>query len=315
MSNIPESNNPHYLVLRIIFICAAAVFILLAFNPLTSFYADVFSSLRIQMLIAALMCGGALMLLKLYKLSAVVILLCALGLGPILVSFPVTSPVNSEALSIKQINVNYSNKYLSTHLLSLRDENWDVLILQEFSDKNRHLLTQFITTTDMFGYEEVEGIPYGMVVLSRIPMVYKQQVKLDGDKLGYLKLKFMVGNTVLTTFIAHPPSPRSKRHWQNRNTLLAALKLSTQNEKGAWLVAGDLNVVPWSSYFEWQQAQTCFGQHRYSSFMPFKKGHSILTGLPIDHCVLSEQVLLQSLLVTDFKGSDHKMLSYKISLK
>ena len=167
----------------------------------------------------------------------------------------------------------------------------------------------------MFGYEEVEGIPYGMVVLSRIPMVYKQQVKLDGDKLGYLKLKFMVGNTLLTTFIAHPPSPRSKRHWQNRNTLLAALKLSTQNEKGAWLVAGDLNVVPWSSYFEWQQAQTCFGQHRYSSFMPFKKGHSILTGLPIDHCVMSEQVLLQSLVVTDFKGSDHKMLSYKISLK
>jgi hypothetical protein len=112
MSNIPESNNPHYLVLRIIFICAAVVFILLAFNPLTSFYADVFSSLRIQMLIAALMCGGALMLLKLYKLSAVVILLCALGLGPVLVSFPVTSPVNSEALSIKQINVNYSFLFL-----------------------------------------------------------------------------------------------------------------------------------------------------------------------------------------------------------
>ena len=49
--------------------------------------------------------------------------------------------------------------------------------------------------------------------------------------------------------------------------------------------------------------------------MPFKKGHSILTGLPIDHCVMSEHVLLQSLVVTDFKGSDHKMLSYKISLK
>ncbi len=309
------NNNPQNSFLRVIFICAATVCIALAFNPFTHFYADVLASLRIQILCIAVGCGCVLLLLKLYKLGAATIIICALGLGPVLITLPKTDSVHARVLSIKQINVNYSNKYLTAHLSRLRDEKWDVLILQEFSDKNRDLLSQFVTSTDMFGYEEVEGIPYGMVVLSRIPMVYKQQVKLDGDKLGYLKLKFIYGDRLLTAFVAHPPSPRTQLNWQNRNALLAALSEATRQEQGLWIVAGDLNIVPWSSYFDWEQKQTCFGHSRYTSFMPFEKGRFILMGLPIDHCVMSEQVLLQSLAVTDFKGSDHKMLSYKISIK
>ncbi|GAA59816.1 hypothetical protein P20652_1680 [Pseudoalteromonas sp. BSi20652] len=307
-------NSSQSLFLRIIFLSAALVFIALAYNPLNNFYADVFTSLRIQLLFLALVCGLLLLALKLYKIGGGVLLICVIGLAPLLFSFSSPSSTDGRVLTVKQINLNYNNKDIETHLSILLQQKWDIVILQEFSDKNRNLLSRFLTTTDMFGYEEVEGIPYGIVVISRIPMVYKHQIKLDADRLGYLKIKFLFDDKLLTAFVAHPPSPRSKQHWQNRNTLLAALNTAAHEEQNPWIIAGDLNTVPWSSYFNWSDSKTCFDKSRYVSFMPFEKGRSTLTGLPIDHCIMSEKISLHRLEVNDFKGSDHKMLSYDLTI-
>ena len=62
----------------------------------------------------------------------------------------------------------------------------------------------------MFGYEEIQGIPYGIVILSRLPMLHKYQVKLDADRSGYLKVSVFFNSKRVTLFVAHPPSPRSK---------------------------------------------------------------------------------------------------------
>ncbi|ATG77882.1 endonuclease/exonuclease/phosphatase family protein [Pseudoalteromonas sp. 1_2015MBL_MicDiv] len=306
-------NNPQRFFLRIILLLAALLFIALAYNPLEHFYADVFMSLRLQLLSAALVCALLLITLKLFKLGAALLLVCIVGVTPVLFNLSSSTSYSGPVLSVKQINLNYSNKYIETHLATLLQKKWDVLILQEFSDKNRNLLNQFLSTTDMFGYEEIEGIPYGIVVLSRIPMVYKHQVKLDADRLGYIKLKFLFIDRIVTVFVAHPPSPRSRQHWQNRNTLLAALNTAAHNEKGVWVIAGDLNIVPWSQYFNWDDSKTCYGEsERYVSFMPFERGRSIFTGLAIDHCIMSEGINLQRLTASDFKGSDHRMLSYDL---
>ncbi|WP_273047047.1 endonuclease/exonuclease/phosphatase family protein [Pseudoalteromonas sp.] len=307
-------NNSQIIFFRIIFLLAALFFIALAFNPLNYFYADVLVSLRIQLLAAALICALFLITLRLCKVGVGLLFICMLGLIPMFPSLSYQTSSNERLLTFKQINLNYNNEYIDAHLSTLLQQKWDVLILQEFSDNNRDLLSRFLSTTDMFGYEEIEGIPYGIVVLSRIPMVYKQQIKLDADKLGYIKLKFLFVDHIITVFVAHPPSPRSKQLWQNRNTLLAALNEAAQNEEGPWIIAGDLNVVPWSQYFDWDNDRSCFGERSYVSFMPFERGRFRLIGLPIDHCIISEQISLHGVVVSEFKGSDHRMLSYDLSI-
>ncbi|WP_259397372.1 MULTISPECIES: endonuclease/exonuclease/phosphatase family protein [unclassified Pseudoalteromonas] len=298
------------------FFVAAAAFMLIAiaYNPSQYYYADLLVSLRMPLLVIALCFAMLLLIIKATYLGGSLSIICLISLSSLLPLHSLPSEQTKNAISIKQINLNYSNPFIESHLVRLQKQSWDVLILQEFSDLNRHLLSRFLTKASLFGYREVEGIPYGIVVISRLPIIYRQQVKLQGDRLGYIKLRLLFNNEVITTYIAHPPSPRTKQHWENRNILLAALHAATIQEQTPWLIAGDLNIVPWSRYFSWQSTQSCYGASPYSSFMPLNIKPTLLTGLPIDHCVFDEQFTLNSLIVSNFAGSDHKMLSYSLSL-
>ncbi|WP_235591170.1 endonuclease/exonuclease/phosphatase family protein [Pseudoalteromonas sp. H105] len=291
------------------------VFIGCAYLPFDSYFGDLITSLRMPLLVLTFVCGLLLLLMNVKKIALGILAACIAGLLTLLPSPSWTTSLSAEMLSIKQINLNYNNPHIAKQLAALKNQSWDMLVLQEYSDLNRHLLRPFLTQADLFGYREVEGIPYGIVVISRLPIVYRQQVKLDGDRLGFIKLRLLFKDTVITTYIAHPPSPRTKQHWQNRNYLLAAMREALLSEKTPWLVIGDLNVVPWSYYFDFGTASSCYTQaNAYVSFTPFRFFDSLFTGLPIDHCIFSDEFSLENLSVTSFEGSDHKMLSYQLSL-
>lgn len=296
-------------------IVVCIVCIACAYIPFESYYGDLLISLRMPLLSFTVVCSLLLMLTKSKGVALLMLLASAVGLGT-LIPLPSSSQLSSQdTINIKQINLSYTNPFIAEHLTALKEQTWDILILQEFSDLNRHLLRPFLTQADLFGYREVEGIPYGIVVISRLPIVYRQQIKLDGDRLGYIKLRVLFENRMITTYVAHPPSPRTRQHWHNRNRLLASINASVLSEKTPWLVAGDLNTVPWSSYFNFAQANSCYSQaNAYTSFTPFDFIDSVFTGLPIDHCLFSRELSLENLSVTPFKGSDHKMLSYALGV-
>jgi len=296
-----------------IIICV--VFIGGAYLPFESYYGDLITSLRMPLLVLTFVCGLLLLLMKVKKIALGILAVCFTGLMTLLPLPSWTTKPSAEMLSVKQINLNYNNPHIAEQLTALQNQSWDMLVLQEFSDLNRHLLRPFLTQADLFGYREVEGIPYGIVVISRLPIVYRQQVKLDGDRLGYIKLRLLFNNTIITTYVAHPPSPRTKQHWQNRNYLLASISEALLSETTPWLVIGDLNIVPWSYYYDFGTASSCYSQaNAYVSFTPLRFIDSLFTGLPIDHCVFSDEFSLENFSVSPFHGSDHKMLSYQLGV-
>ncbi len=299
-----------------VIVAIALMLIVAAFNPWQFYYADLLISFRFPLLVAALFLALLLVALKQVWFGGVIAMICIINLSSLLPLHSLKVTPSEAAITVKQINLNYNNPYIEMHLKNLQNQPWDVLVLQEFSDLNRHLLTPFLNTASLFGYREVEGIPYGIVVISRLPIIHRQQVKLDGDRLGYIKLKLLLNKRPITAFVAHPPSPRTVAHWHNRNRLLSAMGNASSQESGPWFIAGDLNIVPWSGYFNWPNAQSCYAAaNAYTSFAPAVVKHTLITALPIDHCIFNQEFNLSSLDVSEFKGSDHKILSYTLNLK
>ena len=295
------------------------VLLILAFNPIQNYAADLIRSFRFQLLAICLLLGITLLLLRALKLSLIILIMSGLCLHPWYSNSNITTDRKtnySTQINIKQINLSYSNQHVENQFKDIITQQWDILILQEFNDRNRNLLQPFLKRAHLFGYKEVEGSPYGIVVVSRLPILLKQQVRIDGDRLGYIKLQFLIAEKIITGFIAHPPSPRTEQKWQNRNLILNNLKNVVNKTPSPWFISGDLNTVPWSHFYYWQSHNSCYntlpGYVTYSSLGFIR---STFTSFAIDHCIVDASSEIDNVQVSDFKGSDHQLLSFTINIK
>lgn len=295
-----------------LFICGL---FFLSYNPHSGYYSDLLLSFRLHWLILAFLMSLVLIVLRQLRLGGVslMITLSALLLHlNVMSSF--STPLKSD-LQVIQINASYKNPDFAGQLERLHQQRWDILVLQEFSDQNRALLEPFLNNYELYGYEEVEGAPYGIIVISRITIHNRQLVQLDGDRLGYIKLTFLIDDDFITLYTAHPPSPRNESLWLRRNWLLNELLIAVQQEHTPWFIAGDLNTVPWSGFFINEAGNKCADRAPlYASWSLFDAHINIFTGLPIDHCILSEELSLVDFKLSKFNGSDHQLLKYNLAV-
>ena len=295
------------------------VLLILAFNPIQNYAADLIRSFRFQLLAICLLLGITLLLLRALKLSLIILIMSGLCLHPWYSNSNITTDRKtnySTQINIKQINLSYLNQHVENQFKDIITQQWDILILQEFNDRNRNLLQPFLKHAHLFGYKEVEGSPYGIVVVSRLPILLKQQVRIDGDRLGYIKLQFLIAEKIITGFIAHPPSPRTEQKWQNRNLILNNLKNVVNKTPSPWFISGDLNTVPWSHFYYWQSHNSCYNTlPGYVTYSPLGFIRSTFTSFAIDHCIVDASSEIDNVQVSDFKGSDHQLLSFTINIK
>ncbi|MCP4585209.1 endonuclease/exonuclease/phosphatase family protein [Pseudoalteromonas sp.] len=300
--------------MRLILLVIYILIILLAFNQLEGYLFDLAGALRGVLIICSLL-PAILLLLWNKKLSFCLVFL---SIGLVLFHFkPYSSSeaVKNSDIKIAQVNLQYSNPNLAQIIDSqfLGTQN-DILVLFEFNDTQRHVLDELNTQYHLFGYAEVEGAPFGILVISKLPIVQRQIKRFDNPKLGYVKLSFLYNNIMLNSVFFHPPSPRTHTLWSQRNRVLSEVSNEIKNLKGSWLVAGDFNTVPWSRYFI-KTKSSCFNRAGFYTSWSFNNQLSDLKvlGLPIDHCLVSEDISLSNVGVNSVNGSDHKLLHYELT--
>lgn len=296
----------------ILFILYSCILIL-AFNQVDNYWFDLIASLRGQMLAFSLLFAMACVH-KAKKLGAVCVVLSTVL---IFHHYNYFNQADSQPGDIKiaQANVHYSNPYLTDIInTQLVNSDNDILILFEFNDKQRHLLSELKGRYHLFGYAEVEGAPFGIIVISKHPIIQKQIRYLGNPKLGFVQLNFLFKDTVVSTILLHPPSPRNQLLWEQRNYLLSKVDQQMLQLKGHWFIAGDFNTVPWSRYFL-NHNYSCSQQGRnYASWSAVENKLAIsLVGLPIDNCIVSQGTRLSGVHTQVIKGSDHHLLSYQLS--
>ena len=232
-------------------------------------------------------------------------------------------------IAIFQFNMKYNdniedNNQLINYLIK---EEYDLITLQGVHQQEKKLIINRLKGSYPFyiiGENENKSSVTDQLIFSRYPLKDVTYHKIiDGHP--FISSEWIIPNKHTSTganaillYTLHPPSPRSKRLWEIRNSALNQLiesfikdhKNGPLNSKA--IVIGDLNIPKTSnrtSYLE----ELMHTKHINS--WPNNDYLSIIFGLAIDHLWISKSAYICSReRIDSFNGSDHYAIKSKIVL-
>lgn len=154
--------------------------------------------------------------------------------------------------------------------------------------------------------------PFGMAVLSRLPIAQVQTVE-DDDGLEHIEAQLDWNGQQIRLTAWHPMPPISQYDHTKRNHQLQSLAKAAKASGQPAIVAGDLNATPWSNAFSNLDQ---VGLRRASGLAPTwpAVGHGWM-GIPIDHVLVTPQWSVVKQEVGPYLGSDHLPVIVRISLR
>src|SRR5258705_3687924 len=276
-------------------------------------YLELTTHFRLQYALAALGCAGMLIALHSWKLLLIAVC-CALYNLAYLVPYYFSKPTpdikaSAASLRLLQVNLLLSNEYYETLLAAATEADADVIVLQELTEecwKHLGILAEH--------YPHVEALPRpggsGMAILSRYPLEEAKTLTLDASNHIAQIAQVNVLSTSVTILALHPPTPVSSARFKNRNRQFHEAGDILRNLKGPRILIGDLNTTMWSPYFTdltirsgLRDARLGFGL-RTSWPMPLPW----FLRLPIDHCLVSNDIIVERVQLGRRTGSDHRPL-------
>lgn len=158
---------------------------------------------------------------------------------------------------------------------------------------------------------------WGLSLLSRLPLDSVEVTMLgeEGQTLAVVA-RLTVDGQPLTVIGTHPFSPISGGHFRYRNRQLADAATLVRRQKGPVMLMGDLNVSPWSPYFQ--------GLLSASGLRDSRQGFGIQASwpvefapvrIPIDHCLVSPEIAVHERQIGPDVGSDHFPVIVDVSLR
>lgn len=167
-----------------------------------------------------------------------------------------------------------------------------------------------------FASEVVRDDGNGLVLLSRLPLEGVEVLELGRARMPAIMARLRLDGRTLTLIGTHPHSPLTPARAASRNEQLLAVARLAAEQPGAVIVAGDLNITPWSPLFgevlrigRLGDSRLGFGlQSTWPAWLP------ALMRIPIDHCLVSSQVQVHRRWVGGRMGSDHLPLILEVSV-
>lgn len=198
-------------------------------------------------------------------------------------------------------------------------DKYDVVFLQEVSpelnERLNELLPQFPYIIPAYFEQRFDS-----AVLSKFP-VASFEIRMFPDlKIGYIRCLLSLDEQggSLVMYGMHATAPVSPAYWYARNSQIAhiAHEIAEDGDMPRMLV-GDLNLTPYSSVFPGllesaglHNSMKGFGlENTWGSFLPMRA-----LGLPIDHLLVSDGVLVRTRAVGPNLGSDHYTVTTELAI-
>jgi endonuclease/exonuclease/phosphatase (EEP) superfamily protein YafD len=219
-------------------------------------------------------------------------------------------------LRLMQANVLGSNRNYTALLGSVAATHPDIVVLQELTED---WAQQIKVLESDFPYRKTVPRPggSGMAILSRYALDDVQVLALDQSTHLALLARVNVEGTVVTMLCLHPQTPVRSDKFLNRNRQFAQAAAIIKASSGVRIIIGDLNTTMWSPYF--------VDLIRESGLRDARKGFGLnntwplplppFLQLPIDHCLVSDDVVVRGLGTGKRTGSDHRPLIIDLEFK
>lgn len=222
--------------------------------------------------------------------------------------FPSPDETNSQdhpILRIASVNIQASNRERKELSGFVSHTHPDFLLLLEVDPSWHDFASEL---KQRYAYSEViesQGY-FGLALYSRFPIRHTQIKRFGSNSQYALIAELDLDKMPFTIIGVHVTAPVEEKLFHLRNRHFRELATITRNLEGPVILAGDLNASTWSPYFKdlihdakLKDARQGFGiQPTWPVQIPFLR-------IPIDHCLVSESILVENWIRGPDIGSDH----------
>jgi endonuclease/exonuclease/phosphatase (EEP) superfamily protein YafD len=211
------------------------------------------------------------------------------------------------------LNVHYQNDGYAQVADYLRDRDPDVIVISEYTPAWQAAL-EFLRESHANVLAESRSGHWGIAVYSRLPFNDAELIALAKTDAVHARFVIEVGGMPLEVFAVHLYSPTSSAKARHRNLQLEDLADRLKASEHRRLVVGDMNLTPYSPYFDrftersgLQDARLVDGIHITwpASALPI--------WIPIDHALADPAANVAWVRTGPDIGSDHFPLEIFLS--
>ncbi len=276
-------------------------------------YLELATHFRLQYALAASVCIVLLIVFHSWRLLPFA-LCCAIFNWVYVLPYYSAPPRNdakstTAPLRLMLVNVEWANRNYVALTEAVGEAHADMIVLQEFTPAWRDHLQDLSAE-----YPYYEPIPRpegaGMALFSRYPLTGVEVLTLDSSTHVAVLARVHVEGTAVSILSLHPPTPVRSDKFVDRNRQFTEAASLLRAISGPKVLIGDLNTTMWSPYFRelvkdsgLQDARLGFGL-KPSWPMPLPA----LFQIPIDHCLVSDDMEVVAVRTWGTTGSDHRAL-------
>jgi endonuclease/exonuclease/phosphatase (EEP) superfamily protein YafD len=219
---------------------------------------------------------------------------------------PLGRDCEGPALRVATVNLWYRGRD-ATHVLAwLAAHPADVVVLQEVTSEWSAALA---TAADLYPHRAMHARqdPYGIGVLSRWPLVRVDYVDFAGDGLPSLVATVDVEGRRVQVVGLHTPWPMLASLQRARDRALVQAAAKVRESALPTVIAGDLNLTPYAPAFRrFERAASVRDAFANRLWRPTWQAGFWPLALPIDHVLVPAGACVQSAVIGEDVGSDHR---------
>lgn len=206
---------------------------------------------------------------------------------------------------VVSLNVEKGNRQLDEVADFLNRSGADAIVLQEI-DADKALDFRLALPAFPYSYVEAARQQYGVVVLSRLPIVLAEVVELTPGGSRAARVRIEKEGSSVTLVGAHLPWPLRRRTVGLRDRGLVGLSRLLASTEGPLIAVGDLNTTAWSGHFRrFLIASRLENCAQGLGLVPTWPAGAHLIGIRIDHCLRSGDIAVVGVRRGPDVGSDH----------
>jgi len=285
----------------------ASVATVLGFLGHWSWALDLISHFRAQYAVLLVLSAAALLLARQPRAAALAALFAAVNVVTIAPLYVPAGPPQVDARVYRLVftNVNKYNERESDVVAFVRSAGADFVLAAEVTPRWASALeplkAEFATVATLAREDY-----WGKALLSRFAPSEVTLHELPSGDYPALVAQFDLDGRALTLVAGHPIAPVNSYAWADRNAILADLAAYAARLPGPRLVCGDLNLSPWSPFFDdFLQDSALRDARRGFGLQTTWPAGSLPLRVPLDHCLASPEISIHDFHAGPALGSDH----------
>lgn len=269
------------------------------------------SHFRVQYVLALAPALVICLVRKAWRTAAVFGLAIAANAAVVLSHLPPRDPaIAGDTLSVAAVNVHTANGNHARLLAWLREAKPDIAVVQEVDEA---WMASLAALADVYPHVTAEPRDdnFGIAVFSRTPLPDARIEYLGSGWVPQVVATISVGGEPATLLAVHTIPPGSRAGTMARDELLRDVAAFVKARRGPVVVAGDLNITPWSPRFA--PFRNAAGLHGASTLPTWPSPYPALLRIPIDQVMATREIAIAERLLGPDIGSDHVPLVVKLA--